>query len=247
MLLLLLAAAAGQEPAPAEGEEKAKKPSPIKKVVTLIEDMKTQVEKEGEEDKAAYDKYACWCETNDKEKTLAIENAEKSIEALSAAIEEYAGLMSQLKTEIEKLGEDIAKAQQALDTANAQREKDKAEFEAQEADLKQAVGALKEAVDVLGKVQLMQKQGKAGGEEVGAALIQVRSIVHRNLKQYRDVMQKDLWDFLSDYGDGDKGFLPKQAAALAQAPIEGGGAVPGAKSYNSASGQIFGMLQQMME
>merc|ERR1719161_3471537 len=128
MLLFLLAAAAGQ-PTP----EPAAKPSPIRKVVTLIEDMKTQVEKEGEEDKAAYDKYACWCETNDKEKTDAIEAAEKAIEDLSAKIEEYAALQAQLKTEIEKL-----------------------EFEAQEADLKEALSALKQALDVLGKVQLMQ-------------------------------------------------------------------------------------------
>merc|ERR1719252_334016 len=64
-------------------------------------------------------------------------------------------------------------------------------------------------------------------------------------------MQADLWDFLGDFGDGDKGFMGKQQvsqlATGASAPIEGGGAVPGAKSYNSQSGQIFGMLQQMME
>merc|ERR1719335_1755504 len=243
MLLLLLTAAAGQE--------EAKKPSPIRKVVTMIEDMKATVEKEGEEDKAAYDKYACWCQTNDAEKTKAIEDAEKAIEDLSALIEELAGLQSQLKTEIEKLEEDIAKNQQALDTAQAQRDKEKAEFEAQEADLKEALSALKSAVDVLEKVQLMQKQGKAGDNELGMALLQVRNIVHRNLRHYQDVMQADLWDFLGSYGDGDKGFLPKQQlSALATGqnqPIEGGGAAAGAKSYNSRSGQILGMLKQMME
>merc|ERR1719335_1600829 len=243
MLLLLLTAAAGQE--------EAKKPSPIRKVVTMIEDMKATVEKEGEEDKAAYDKYACWCQTNDAEKTKAIEDAEKAIEDLSALIEELAGLQSQLKTEIEKLEEDIAKNQQALDTAQAQRDKEKAEFEAQEADLKEALSALKSAVDVLQEVQLMQKQGKAGDNEMGLALLQVRNIVHRNLRHYQDVMQADLWDFLGSYGDGDKGFLPKQQlSALATGenqPIEGGGAAAGAKSYNSRSGQILGMLKQMME
>merc|ERR1719335_1631394 len=243
MLLLLLTAAAGQE--------EAKKPSPIRKVVTMIEDMKATVEKEGEEDKAAYDKYACWCQTNDAEKTKAIEDAEKAIEDLSALIEELAGLQSQLKTEIEKLEEDIAKNQQALDTAQAQRDKEKAEFEAQEADLKEALSALKSAVDVLQEVQLMQKQGKAGDNEMGLALLQVRNIVHRNLRHYQDVMQADLWDFLGSYGDGDKGFLPKQQlSALATGenqPIEGGGAAAGAKSYNSRSGQILGMVKQMME
>merc|ERR1719420_2772816 len=60
-------------------------------------------------------------------------------------------------------------------------------------------------------------------------------------------MQADLWDFLGSYSDGDKGFMPKQQLSALQQPIEGGGAVPGAKSYNSRSGQILGMLKQMME
>merc|ERR1719421_1390856 len=86
----------------------------------------------------------------------------------------------------------------------------------------------------------MQKQGKAGNPEVGQALIQVRGIVRHgvNLQRYRDVLQADLWDFLGMSRD-EKGFL--------QQPIEGGGAAPGAKSYNSRSGQILGILKQMME
>merc|ERR1719281_1600928 len=134
--------------------------NPIKKVVTMLKEMQAQVEKEGEEDKAAYDKYACWCETNDREKTAAIENAEKKIEELSAATEEYAALMAKLKTEIEKLEEDIAANVKALDTAKAQREKEKAEFEATEADMKEALSALKQAVDVLDTAKAQREKEK---------------------------------------------------------------------------------------
>merc|ERR1712224_209751 len=130
------------------------------------------------------------------------------------------------------MGEDIAANVKALETATAQREKEEAEY-------KEALAALKQAVDVLQKVQLMQSQGKAGEKEMGQTLLQVRNIVRRNLKHYRDVMQADLWDFLSSSHDEDKGFL--------QQPIEGGGAAAGAKSYNSRSGQILGILKQMME
>ena len=35
-------------------------PSPIRKVVTMIEEMKATVEKEGKEDLKAYDEYKCW-------------------------------------------------------------------------------------------------------------------------------------------------------------------------------------------
>merc|ERR1719375_923700 len=103
--------------------------NPIKKVVTMLKEMQAQVEKEGEEDTAAYDKYACWCKTNDAEKTAAIEGAETKIDDLTTAIEEYAALMAKLKGEIEKLEGDIADAKAALETAAAQRDKEKAEFE----------------------------------------------------------------------------------------------------------------------
>lgn len=40
----------------------------LEQVITLIEEMKVQVEKEATEDLTAYDKYMCWCETNEKER-----------------------------------------------------------------------------------------------------------------------------------------------------------------------------------
>merc|ERR1719281_1061581 len=221
--------------------------NPIKKVVTMLKEMQAQVEKEGEEDKEAYDKYACWCKTNDAEKTAAIENAEKMIDDLTSTIDKLAALKAQLTTEIEKLEQDLAAAQSALETAAAEREKEKAEFEASEKDMKDALSALSEAIEVLSKVQLMQKQGKGQSPQVGQMLLQVRNIVHSNLKHYHDVMRADLWDFLSSANT----FLPKQqgvsALSTGQDPIPGGGAAAGAKSYNSRSGQIFGILSQMRD
>merc|ERR1719265_2069604 len=50
--------------------------------------MLKQLESEAEEDEAIYDKMACWCETNDKEKTKAITDAEAHIADLTTRIEE---------------------------------------------------------------------------------------------------------------------------------------------------------------
>merc|ERR1719213_88275 len=50
--------------------------------------MLKQLEKEAEEDEEIYDKMACWCETNDKEKTKAIATAEQRLADLAASIEE---------------------------------------------------------------------------------------------------------------------------------------------------------------
>merc|ERR1719158_1263735 len=76
---------------------------PISKVVTLLKDMLVQLEKEAEEDQEIYDHMACWCTTNDKEKTKAIDDAEAKIKQLTDEIEELVATSARLQAEIEQL------------------------------------------------------------------------------------------------------------------------------------------------
>merc|ERR1719327_2201043 len=124
---------------------------PVTKVVTLLKDMVGQLQKEASEDEEVYETMGCWCETNDKEKTKAIADAEAKIASLQAAIEENTGLSSQLNTEIKNLNTEVAKNQQALDSATALREKQLAEFNQEEKDMLQSISSLKSAVQVLSK------------------------------------------------------------------------------------------------
>merc|ERR1719272_343970 len=113
--------------------------------------MLQQLEKEAEEDEEIYDQLACWCETNDKEKTKSIADAESHIEDLTTKIEELTAGSSRLNTEIKNLEKEVASNQNALDQATAIREKELAEFNAEEKDLLQSISALKSAVTVLSK------------------------------------------------------------------------------------------------
>merc|ERR1719337_260616 len=99
----------------------AAKNRPVSKVITLLKDMLKQLEKEGEEDEEIYDKMACWCETNDKEKTKAIADAEARIEDLTTSIEELTAASARLNTEIKNLEKEIASNLAALDKATAIR------------------------------------------------------------------------------------------------------------------------------
>merc|ERR1719253_1687695 len=94
---------------------------------------------------------ACWCETNDKEKTKAIADAEARIEDLTSEIEGLTAASARLNTEIKNLEKEVAKNQAALDKATAIRTKELAEFNAEEKDMLQSIGALKSAVTVLSK------------------------------------------------------------------------------------------------
>merc|ERR1711972_90099 len=92
----------------------AAKNRPVSKVITLLKDMLKQLEKEAEEDEEIYDKMACWCETNDKEKTKAIADAEARIADLTTKIEELTANSARLGTEIKNLEKEVARDQEAL-------------------------------------------------------------------------------------------------------------------------------------
>merc|ERR1719160_1526058 len=124
---------------------------PVTKVITVLKDMLKQLEKEAEDDEEVYEKMACWCETNDKEKTKSIADAEARIKSLTTSIEELTAASARLNTEIKNLEQEVAKNQAALDKATAIRQKELAEFNAEEKDVLQSISALKSAVTVLSK------------------------------------------------------------------------------------------------
>merc|ERR1719331_3018179 len=109
-------------------DSESAKNRPVSKVITLLKDMLKQLEKEAEEDEEIYDKMACWCETNDKEKTKSIADAEAHISDLTTKIEELTAASARLNTEIKNLEKEVAENQGALDKATAIRQKQLAEF-----------------------------------------------------------------------------------------------------------------------
>merc|ERR1719389_502656 len=76
----------------------AAKNRPVTKVINLLKDMLAQLEAEAEEDEEIYEKMACWCEVNDKEKTKAIADAEARIDDLTAKIEQLSADSARLNT-----------------------------------------------------------------------------------------------------------------------------------------------------
>merc|ERR1719274_270166 len=76
------------------------KERPVAKVVRMLKDMQAELNKELEDDKAVFEMLTCWCETNEKEKTAAIEAGEANIAPLEGEIGEDAAKMRELKEKI---------------------------------------------------------------------------------------------------------------------------------------------------
>eukprot|EP00929_Paragymnodinium_shiwhaense_P051766 TRINITY_DN259_c0_g4_i1.p2 TRINITY_DN259_c0_g4~~TRINITY_DN259_c0_g4_i1.p2 ORF type:complete len:238 (+),score=98.29 TRINITY_DN259_c0_g4_i1:69-782(+) len=201
----------------------AAKNRPVSKVITLLKDMLQQLEKEAADDQEIYDKMACWCETNDKDKTKSIASAEARIAALTSAIEELTANSAKLNTEIKHLSKEVAANQDALDKATAIREKQLAEFNEEEKDMLQSISALKAAITVL--------SGHNGG-----SLAQVTAALSE-LKKHAGLLEAVLTPTEK-----------KTAMAFLQAPQDFFDAAPTFKqSYAPQSGEIFGILTQMKE
>jgi hypothetical protein len=196
-----------------------------------MKDMQTQLEKEGDEDQEVYEKVTCWCETNDKDKTTSISDAEGKITDLTATIEEATASSARLNTEIKNLATEIAKNTAALDKATELRKKELAEFNAEEKDVLQSIGALKSAVTVLGKHNAELIQVDEG------TLINIAVTIQDQMHRHKKLLEKIT-----------SARQRKEITAFIQAPSDYFDAEPTFKqSYAPQSGAIFGILKQMKE
>jgi len=133
------------------GKDLQAKTSPIKRVVVLLKKMKSELDAEAAKESEMYDQMVCWCETNEKEKTKAIADAEALDGELSSEIEARAAKFGELSTEIARLKEQIADDNSALKDATAIREKQASAFSATENELTTSIVNVKNAIQVLSK------------------------------------------------------------------------------------------------
>lgn len=212
---------------------------PVTKVINLLKDMVSQLEKEAEDDKDVFEKMQCWCDTNEKEKTKSIADAESRIGQLTTAIESFSAQSARLNTEIANLNEEVEKNSEALEKAAALRRKELAEFNAEEKETIQTIGSLKSAVVALSKhheAVFLQQDSTSSTMNFLSTVAGLRSTMHRNADMldgmFTATQRKTLTNFLNAPESHFGKISLIQTSATVGAP---------------ASGEIFGMLKQMKE
>jgi len=190
--------------------------NPIRRVVTMLENIVKKVEAEGEKDEELFKKYMCYCKTGvaDLEKSIAAAEAAASNNA--AASEGAAGQQAQLESDLAAAKSDRAAAKKALADAQSLRDKEAATFASFKSEQETNIAALNKAVASLeagtgasflqsntaGKLRdLVVSKNMAdtdrqsvvsflSGEETEASTGEIIGI----LKQLGDEMNKDLAD-----------------------------------------------------
>merc|ERR1719253_2131485 len=143
------------------------KERPVMKVVRMLQDMKAELQKELDDDKAVHELMACWCKTNNNKKTAAIASANAKIEQLKSSMGASAARIAELKEKRAETLTEVNADHKALSDATAMRMKENKEFQASETDYLEAIDAAKNAIIVLGKHN--------------PQLTQLRAVAHRLL------------------------------------------------------------------
>jgi peptidoglycan hydrolase CwlO-like protein len=123
--------------------------TPIDQVVALIKDLAGKIEKDGEEEQASYDKYACWVEDTLQRKAADISAAKELLPQLDDAIKKGKAEIASHGSEIAQLQKDIAQNLAAQKEAKALRNKEHADYAGDRAESEQCIGALEAATTVL--------------------------------------------------------------------------------------------------
>jgi len=148
MAYLLLALCASGASASVDMDRGA---NPIRKIVTLMQDMQKEIEAEGAKEQALYDKFQCFCNGGAAELAKTSADAGAAAESLASKAEEEKAEKSGLEGDLTKHQSDRSAATADLAKATAIRGKESSEYDADIADQKSNFEAISGAIPALEK------------------------------------------------------------------------------------------------
>jgi len=213
--------------------------NPIRKIVTLLQDMQKEIEAEGAKEKELYDKFMCFCSGGEEELQKTIADAAADVATLTGKLEEEKAEKSGLEGDLVKHKADMAAATADLEKATALRGKESEENAADLADqetnyasvsgaipaLEKGMGAasllqanpslkpgLKKAIAAAQSISAEEKQDITAFLEQKDTYSPVSGQIVGILKSMSDEMEKTIADLKTAEEEAAKGFADLKAA-----------------------------------
>jgi len=167
--------------------------NPIRRVVTMLQEMQVKVSEEGEKEKALFDKFMCYCKTAGGDLEASIKEGKAKIASLETLLKTGKEQMEQLEADLKEHEASRTEAKEAMAAATALREKEAAAFAKFSEDSKTNLAALAKAIPAI---------------ETGMAGAFLQTTEASSLKQFAmekadipDEMRQEVLSFLSGKGE----------------------------------------------
>lgn len=125
--------------------------NPIRKVVTMLQNIQKKVEAEAAKEEAMFKKFLCYCSTSGGALTESIDSSTAKVPEVQADIEAGEAQVKQLGADLKKHADDRAAAKAAIAEANAIREKEAGEYGGFKTESESQIAAIGKAVAALEK------------------------------------------------------------------------------------------------
>jgi len=125
--------------------------NPIRKVVTLMQNMQKEIEAEGDKEKELFDKFMCYCSGGTDGLKKAIADAQAQAEQLTAQLKSESAEKSQLAQDLVSHKKDRESAAGDIEEATVLRNKEAAAYAAEKADSETNIAAMGKAIPALEK------------------------------------------------------------------------------------------------
>ncbi|CAK0885357.1 unnamed protein product [Prorocentrum cordatum] len=223
--------------------EAGQRANPIRRVVTLLQNMQKQVTEEGKTEEDLYKKFTwlrmCYCTTGKGQLETAISTADEKITKVTSMLEEGESKKAQLDSDIKKAKADRAEGKTALATATALRAKEATTYAKESSDFQTDLSALAAAIKaiesgmsgsflqtqagtVLRRLAVDADMSAPDRDVLTAFLAQGQGYVPKSgqivgiLKQMKDTMGKDLSDLTATEEKAIKDYEALSAAKTAE-------------------------------
>eukprot|EP00929_Paragymnodinium_shiwhaense_P014906 TRINITY_DN1228_c0_g2_i1.p1 TRINITY_DN1228_c0_g2~~TRINITY_DN1228_c0_g2_i1.p1 ORF type:complete len:762 (-),score=311.17 TRINITY_DN1228_c0_g2_i1:123-2336(-) len=195
-----------------QADSEALSKNPIRKVVTLLENLSKKVSAEGEEEKELYEKFACYCKTGSSDLQASISGNNAKVPQVQSDIEAAESSVAQLKLDLKQHQADRAAAKTAMAEATAIREKEHEKYAAESGELKTYVDSLARAVPAI-------MNGMAGTRDQAAAQLQLgtglASAIRKAAASDLSLTEDDRQSVVAFIGNGqESGYIPASTEVL---------------------------------
>jgi len=206
--------------------------SPVQKVIQLLDELKGKVEADLASEEKAMEEYTTWCDEESNEKEDAITSSKRTIDDLSATMEDAKGTIATLTSKVEDLTSKISSSESDLAEATKIRNKENADFLAAEKELVDTVDGLDRAVVVLKRNMAFMQGGPSALQQKELSMLStsLSKIIEASWVNEHD---RKLVQSLLQTSDSDEDLADQPQAKT--------------ESYTSQSGGIVDTLVDMQE